>query len=381
MNRTESLFVPHAYPPAAQRLCRGINRNVNSWLALRGVCVSFRIHMPGPKKSRVAQKRVSAPVRSQSKSRDFTLVVIDHVPLQRAAWAEFHTARKRHEKAARDLHRHEQVDVPAYEGWLHRTFPVMITTLRELHAEVFEKSRQVEAVQAMAALSGRSPKKIWREQKAADANPDPFEKLFEDDFFGEDPKRSRTDADDFEHDGGFGGSGNHFRREFERAPLPRETAFTREAKAIYRRLVQHLHPDRGGDFNAVRKRLWHEVQQAWEARDADWLGRIEVEWETANEILGPTSPLSRLRRAIEELHAARRDIERKLREYRGSFPWRFSLSEKKRAELHRRTEASFQHDLDFLRRQLAYLKATIAAWESDRSNRSRERFSTWRSGG
>jgi hypothetical protein len=316
-----------------------------------------------------------------SRTRDVTLIVIDNVPLQRAAWAEFHTARKRHEKAARDLHRHEQVDVPAYEAWLHRTFPVMITTLRELHAEVFEKSRQVEAVQAMAALSGHSPRKIWREQKAAEGKPDLFEKIFEEDFFDQDPKRPREDDDDFNDDGGFGGSESHFRREFERPPTPRETPLTREAKAIYRRLVQHLHPDRGGDFNAVRKRLWHEVQQAWEARDADWLARIEVEWETANEVLGPTSPLSRLRRAMEELHAARRDIERKLREYRGSFPWRFTLSEKKRAELHRRTEASFQHDLDFLRRQLAYLKSTIAAWENDRTRRPRERFSSWRSVG
>ena len=337
--------------------------------------------MPGPKKSRVPSKRSSALPPSPSRGRHVTLIVIDNAPLQRAAWAEFHTARKRHEKAARDLHRHEQVDVPAYEGWLHRTFPVMITTLRELHAEVFEKSRQVEAVQAMAALSGRSAKKIWREQKTAEEKPDLFEQLFEDDAPGQDSKRSRADARDFSDHDDFSGSENHFRREFERSPAPRETAFTREAKAIYRRLVQHLHPDRGGDFNAVRKRLWHEVQQAWEARDADWLARIEVEWETANEVLGPTSPLSRLRRAIEELHAARRDIDRKLRNYRGSFPWRFTLSEKKRAELHLRTEESFEHDLEFLRRQLAYLKATISAWESDRTSHSRTRFSTWRSVG
>ena len=337
--------------------------------------------MPGPKKSRVLQKRSLTPARSSSRTRDVRLIVIDNAPLQRAAWAEFHTARTRHEKAARDLHRHEQVDTPAYEAWLHRTFPVMITTLRELYAEVFAMSRQVEAVQAMAALSGRSPKKIWREQQEAEGKPDLFEQLFEDDFSGRDERRSRANADDFENDGGFGGSHSRFEPDFERPPSPRETPSSREAKTIYRRLVQHLHPDRGGDFNAVRKRLWHEVQQAWEARDTDWLARIEVEWETANEVLGPTSPLSRLRRAMEELHAARRDIERKLRDYRSSFPWRFTLSEKKRAELHRRTEANFQHDLDFLRRQLSYLKSTIAAWESDRTRRPRQRFSTWRSVG
>jgi hypothetical protein len=309
------------------------------------------------------------------------LLVIDNAPLQRAAWAEFHTARKQHDKAARDLHRHEQIDVPAYEAWLHRSFPVMITTLRELHEEVFKKARQVETVQAMASLTGRSAKKLWREQKAYEANPDAFEREFgeEPDADASEQRQGSSDEDFFTGDDRSPrGSHDYFRDGYgpERAPR-RETPFTQEAKAIYRRLVQLLHPDRGGEFTPVRKRLWHEVQQAWAARDTDWLSRIEIEWETENDVLGPISPLSRLRRAIEELQAARRDTERKLRDYRGSFPWRFTLTESKRAVLHRRTEANFKHDLEFLRRQLAYLDATIAGWENVRSNRPRSRRAIW----
>ena len=252
----------------------------------------------------------------------------------------------------------------------------MITTLRELHEEVFTKGRKVEAVQAMSAITGRSPKKLWKEQKAYEANPEAFDRppdedeggakdrrrSADDDFFGEedDPDSFSREAEDF------------FRHGFTREQAPdRNAPATIEAKTIYRRLVQHLHPYRGGEFTPVRKRLWHEVQQAWAARDTDWLSRIEIEWETANDVLGPTSPLSRLRRAIEELHAARRDTERKLRVYRSSIPWRFTLTENKRAALHRRTEANFEHDLEFLRRQLAYLNATIAAWESVRPVRPR----------
>lgn len=300
-------------------------------------------------------------------------MVIDSAPLQRAAWAEFHAARKRHDKAARDLHRHEQVDVPAYDAWLHRTFPVMITTLRELHEEVFTKGRQVEAVQAMSAITGRSPKKLWKEQKAYEANPEGFDRPSGDDEGGAKQRRRPTEDDFFgEEDDSFSREAEDFFRGFGQEQAPdRNAPATVEAKTIYRRLVQLLHPDRGGEFTPVRKRLWHEVQQAWAARDSDWLSRIEIEWETANDVLGPTSPLSRLRRAIEELHAARRDTERKLRAYRSSIPWRFTLTENKRAALHRRTEANFEHDIDFLRRQLAYLNATIAAWESTRSVRPR----------
>jgi hypothetical protein len=310
-------------------------------------------------------------------------MVIDNAPLQRAAWAEFHAARKRHDKAARDLHRHEQIDVPAYESWLHRTFPVMITTLRDLHQEVFTKARQVETVQAMSSLTGRSAKKLWKEQKAYEANPEAFDSPFDEepdvDAPGRNGNRRRSADDDFFEEDSFNREADDFFRGAftpERAPH-RNAPATLEAKSIYRRLVQLLHPDRGGEFTPVRKRLWHEVQQAWASRDTDWLSRIEIEWETANEILGPTSPLSRLRRAIEELHAARRDTERKLRTYRNSPQWRFTLTESKRATLHRRTEANFMHDLEFLQRQLAYLNATIAAWESVRPARPRYRRAAW----
>ena len=270
---------------------------------------------------------------------------------------------------------------PAYDTWLHRTFPTFVSRLRELHAEVFAKAQRVEAAQAAAFFTGRSVRKIWREQRDREANPaahgpepdaaneagwedaardDPFGT--DDDFFADDDRnpnaRSRRPWEDaFEP-----------RRPAAPAPRPSE-----EARDVYRRLVQLLHPDRGGEWTAARQRLWHEVQQAWAAADADWLARLEVEWEAAHDLLTPASPLSRLRIAIAEFHAARRDTERKLRAYRGSPPWRFTLTEKKREQLHRRTGANFQHDIGFLERQLAHLDATIATWEKPPASRRRPR--------
>ena len=138
-----------------------------------------------------------------------------------------------------------------------------------------------------------------------------------------------------------------------------------DAREIYRRLVQRLHPDRGGSWTAARQHLWHEVQQAWAARDTDWLSRLEVEWETAHEVIGPASPVSRLRHAIAELRAARRDIERKLQDYRHSLPWRFTRTEAKRALLLHRTELILKRDLAALRRELRHFDTVIAAWEDD----------------
>ena len=303
------------------------------------------------------------------------LVTINNRPLQRTAWAAFHAARKRLDKISSDLRRHEEADTPAYSSWLHVTFPQLITALRQLHEEVALKSHHVATVQYEAAITGRSLKKLWKEFQDDLANPQPAAP--EPDTEDEPPPRStradpRDEADpfddffkDFFEENDPGGHRSKDPRQPE-APPP-----SADAREIYRRLVQHLHPDRGGEWTSAREHLWHEVQQAWAARDADWLARLEINWETANGTLSPDSSLDRLRRAITELQAAHRDIDRKLRDYRRSFPWRFTLSEKKRAKLHVRVEASFRDELEDLQRQLAYLNATIASWETPLPRRQR----------
>lgn len=276
------------------------------------------------------------------------LLVIDHDRLQRAAWAEFHTVRKRLDQATRALHHHEEIDEPAYEAWLHRTFPLQVTALRELNDEVTAKAAQIRAVQARAVRTGRSLKRLWQEEKERAANPEAFR------------EKARPAA---EADEEAGGRRQEARPEdFTARAAPNRSA---AARAIFRRLVQHLHPDRGGAWTSARQHLWHEVQRAWAAGDGDWLARLEVEWETAHEAVGPHSPLSRIRAAIEELHAARRDLEHKLADYRTSLAWRFTKSAARRTTLERRVQASLAHDHRVLRRQLEHLNATIAAWDED----------------
>jgi len=281
--------------------------------------------------------RAASPVAS------LALLVIDHRRLQGSALAQIHSARKRLEKASRDLHRHEEVDTPAYTSWLHRTFPLLVTGLRELEAEIIAKSRKIHAVQAMAYVSGRSAKRLWREQKQREQEPD-------------------WSAPDAEFEPGEDDPSNLGESPSARAGQP---ARSRGARDVYRRLVQHLHPDRGGPWTPARERLWHEVQQAWAVGDSDWLARLESDWESAREILSPDSPLSRLYRAIEELDAARRDIERKLSEYRSASSWRFTLTEKARPKLHRRTETDLKNETEILLREVRHLNRLISAWEED----------------
>lgn len=316
--------------------------------------------------------------RSQRSTITLTLLVIDNRPLRNAAWAEFHRIRKQSERANADLQRHEQVDQPAFREWMHRTFPVEITELRRLHEEVELKAQQVRNVEWVSDITGRSAKQVWRElKKKESAQPtepesdpesdpsdaaDPFAQFF-DEMFGQEKTDPAGDRE---------GSGQ--RKTDNRdpwpdtSPRPHESSLCRE---IYRRLVQRLHPDRGGDWTPERERLWHEVQTAWAARDGDWLARLEINWETANDILRLDSPIGRIRQAIVELHAGRRDAERKLRAYRKSTEWRFTLNAHLRSHLQKRTLTGLHHDLRIIQEHLRYLNSRIDAWEKHPSRKSR----------
>lgn len=341
--------------------------------------------MPGfSRRVQSPSRRTSARAHEREDARPLTraLVLVDASRLQGSTWAEFHSARKRLEKASRDLHRHEQVDTPAYDHWVYKTFPTLLTQLRQLHQEVATKSLQVQHVQDIAILTGRSPKKIWRDLKAQQADPsfaaadgfgdeegnpfDAFDLEDEGEIENGEPKRLRSGDEDDSSEASRADDSADSKNDPSRRNGANGASSSRDgsdAKSIYRRLVQRIHPDRGGDWTDARKRLWNEIQLAWSARDVDWLARLEIEWEANNDALGPDTPLSRLRAAITQILQARRDIERKLRAYRRSPPWRFTLAEDKRAQLERQTAQNFRHDIEFLQAQLTYLNNTIAAWE------------------
>jgi len=282
------------------------------------------------------------------------LLVIDDQRLRDEAWQTFQELRRRLQEATRELHEHEEIDVPAFEAWKHRTFPLHLTALRELEREVCTKAQRVHEAEARAAHTGRSVKRVWQEARDARASSTGDRPRAADDEEEDTPPRRQARLEDFFP---------------EPAPKP-----ARAAREIYRRIVQHLHPDHGGEWTPARQQLWHQVQAAWDAGDVDWLARLEVEWEAAHDVLGPHTPLSRLRAAVEELHAAERDLEHKFDVYQHSPAWHFTRSDGDRNALERRVEAQLGRDYRALRGQLRDLNARIELWEEDSTRpRPRER--------
>lgn len=318
----------------------------------------------------------SPPLPARAINRCVALLVIDNRPLQAAAWSELVASRRRLEKATADVHRHEEKDRPAFQAWLAGAFPVLLSQARDLGQQVEAKGRLIDRVESESFVSGRRAAQIWREwQQSGGPSPDePEASAPTDDSDAatfEEEMRWMFEEEGLDEDDPMA---EEFRR-YMRAGLGREAVATEastECRSIYRRLVRQLHPDCGGVWDSARARLWEQVQAAWTTRDSDWLSRLEAEWETAADLLGPASPLGRLRVAREEIEAARRDAEKRVRAYRKEPIWRFTL-QPLAEKLRMRVQRDLAEQVERLREELEEIEATIADWERFTPNRRKNR--------
>lgn len=363
-----------------------------SWLRFWGCQTAESFQFSGMSRRRPRFTEAKARAARQPGSNGCrALLVVDNAPLQKAAWRDLCKARKLLEKASRELHRHEEIDVPGFGAWLGATFPDLVSSARELAMQVDAKERIVSVVESEAFVTRRSPRVIWGEWQQQEngvsrngaARVDADGNQFGDDDFdpwsgGSESRESGKGFEAFCAEMGLDASDPLVRAQYGEASrmmgygFPGGNCSPRldEVREIYRRLVQQLHPDRGGEWTAQRARVWHQVQEAWAARDADRLARLEAEWEMATDLLGPTSSVGRLRAALDEIHAARRDAERQVRRFRKMPEWRFSVSPPdgwRRDEL----QCELERQRDRLRRQLDQLEATIAEWERPVKKRTR----------
>ena len=291
------------------------------------------------------------------------------------AWQRLQLARKRLTKATADLHRHEKEDEPAYTAWMFATCPTLLSDIRDLVTQCQSKAAVIANVEALAWRQGKPAAVIWQMYKGQLPSAEDLEDEEEEDEDEDDDWPTEEETEESEQ---VDELVNNLLREQGIDPDSPEAEMMRDigrglhrqgqpepdapAKDIYRRLVQQLHPDRGGEWTAQREALWHEVQRAWDARDADWLSRLEAELEIAAETLSVQSALGRLYAALTEIEAARRDTERKLRHYRKTPAWRFTLKPREPEEA-ATLASSLRGEREQLRAQLAHFEAILARWE------------------
>jgi hypothetical protein len=131
-------------------------------------------------------------------------------------------------------------------------------------------------------------------------------------------------------------------------------------KEIYRRLVRRLHPDLRADGDATVSSLWHEVQEAYAARD---IARMELLLALSDLSNAPraSTTLSQMRSVLSDLTRSVRALELSLVEARREDSWNFARTGPSE-DLQLRVERQLKHDLALRQQRLELLTGTIAGW-------------------
>ena len=140
---------------------------------------------------------------------------------------------------------------------------------------------------------------------------------------------------------------------------PAEAA-TNEARitALRRELAFALHPDQSdaGD-DPARLELWHQVQEAVEARDLDRLEVLHAHLQVLRGELSPGTPVSRLLALTHMYRRSRDALRRRIRALRKEAEWGFSsASPARRTELRQVCEQHLRQESDSGREQLEGLR-------------------------
>jgi hypothetical protein len=299
------------------------------------------------------------------------------------------------EKLRRRLNSFEREDKPAFARWVAREFGPLLTRAREIEAEIRDKQQLVEEVDAEMRRSFCDPRIAYArilhrrgnpgaakafadaqraaredEERAAKLSDVEKEIIFQEwlrEYFG----INIDNLDDAAYDATFGtfkfhmfgaDTGNGTARVTERLASARDLP-NPKLKEMYRLLVRRLHPDIRADGDAAASALWHEVQNAYAARDLDRLETLLALSDIESNTHGEHTSLFQLRAAWTELRSAVGALRRSLRVALGDDAWAFARRGADH-ELRARVERSFDAELAKQARTLDYLATTIGGWSS-----------------
>jgi hypothetical protein len=345
---------------------------------------------------------------------DRRLVPANEAHMRKRAVTELNRAMAKLDKARAEWRRFEQEDRPAFAHWIDVTFGALLTNLRDNARLISEQEHLIEEVEMEMMWGHRNPRKAYatvmkRRQHpdtddgftkgnragrratpegARDAHGDeddashsfdPFRKMgadipeaecraMFDDFLksvvGINPEHmckaeySRMFAH-FEadllgkgrQDIGLGMSSQH------NSSTGRDEA---RIKEVYRTLVRRLHPDLQTDDTKVST-IWHDVQEAYEARNLDRLETLLSLTEVQSGANGGNASLSQMLRALEELSRGVKAIQRSIREAKRDPAWRFCQAEN-RVLLERRIRREMEDSIAEQQWVLDGLKRTLDDW-------------------
>ena len=338
------------------------------------------------------------------------LLVIDERPIRKAAFKAYEKAERQVARARTSLEAFEIGDLPAFTRWEAQIFGALMSQLREITVELGQKQLLLAQIKEEVFWTNCSRLTAYRRIMEAKNNPSPppppdfdsssgqssadserpkvfgdsnFPPGFDIDAYDRMSQRRKNEvfeeyeeaaflyelvygikAPDFEelleherrsrHGDAPDNEDEHWSsfnsHATTRAQHPPGSNIDR-IKELYRILVRRLHPDAGG-ANTVRERdLWQQVQDAYHARDLEWLESIAGRLDAVID-RGATLSTQLLRRMTKDLLDALHGLRSQLARHRRHPAWKFREQRKALVKFETKRRCALESQLGRLRRAL-----------------------------
>lgn len=311
------------------------------------------------------------------------IVLVDAEERRREELGSYHAVCRTLDRESKRLKDFEDHEMPAFQTWLEAEFADELTQLHEWSAHMSSLELLIDDVERYVAWKNVSRRvalatiedahtdgryqDLWAELADeladAEAREEEFRQEYEKNFGAEEPaeesyRESRSGA--------------------ERAPRVENSAAENYIKALYRRLVRELHPDALGGLSEAQRRLWQEVQDAYEWRDVSRLERLhQAIVKSGKDAVdlkdSPISDLMALRKTVE---ANLKRIRSKIRGARKHIAWGFRkvrTNAGKLTKLRRDIGKDIAHDLALVRMRREELEEILERWRAVPKARAKER--------
>jgi hypothetical protein len=357
--------------------------------------------------------------KEAQKNQTRALVVIEQTKVRKKYIQGCKRTIKDLEKAKQEWEDFQNVDVPSYEKWFNGNFGSEISQVREAHAKAQDLHSTLQEIRYWMMKKNISPYDAYRLVMDRKANPEKYRasdeaeaeqkrekerkwnEKFERDFFGEEEENFDEDEEDF-----FGEdepSEEDLQRMFEmfinanpsikskmkdkgfydfmferfkedvlgkKSSKPGKenihTSIEDRIKAIYRALVRKLHPDFQTEITPHMQDLWHEVQEAYKAKD---LERLETMLAISNIQTGDFSEeisVSQILNVQSEYKNQLKSLRAQIRKAKKKVEWGFSkltntqpLSKKIKTELKTELNQHKYHIQEFEKQLSAWSKPMV----------------------
>jgi len=280
-------------------------------------------------------------------SKDRRLILIDQMPLRRAAEKDALKGLREAAKVRGALDEFERRILPEYTRWEESHLTPLLAEEQAIEAKIYELEDLFEEMIFANEVLGVPGKETYEDFVKTQAQQN-------ENATGDQDEPRRTEMPDFPEDEGLSDSEIAFRmflrfaegvdpltlrkseykrffeafcksRKFEPSnprSKPKGIEIPLRIKELYRTLVRRLHPDTGRlRQEPVFERLWHDLQDAYAAQDIDRMELLLAMTDLQSGQDGMKSTLFHMRRAAAEFLKTAREMKARLNKARKSPAW------------------------------------------------------------